>query len=119
MPLYFNENHSKGVVQLGPYTFKGGYYRTSVGNDSTIGPILTTFYGCRRLTDEEEAAKNKEWAAKKNPTSDLSDEEKANIQRELEEKLKAETAAKAKAKEEAEAKAKEEAEAKTKAESKS
>lgn len=125
MALYFNSVHSKGVVQLGPYTFKGGYIRTSDANDKTVGPILVTFYGCARLTAEEEQAKNEEWSKKKNPNSDLSDEEKANIHNELEAKQReaaeeakraAEEAAKkvdeANAKAAAEAKAKAEAEAK-------
>lgn len=89
MSLYFNETHKKGIVQLGPYTFKNGYIRTSPANDQTIGRILTQFYGCVRLTDEEEKAKNDEWASKKDS---LTDAQKAQIHKELQEKADADKA---------------------------
>lgn len=117
MPLYFCETHSEGVVQLGPYTFKNGYLRTTPGNDSTVGPILQNFYGCKRLSDAEEAAKNKEWSAAKTTKTvspdDLTAEQKAAIHAEL--AAKAEADAEAKEKADAEAKAKADAEAKAKA----
>lgn len=104
MALYFNAAHSKGTVNLGPYKFKNGYLRTTSANDAVVGLMLVTYYGCRKLTAEEEAEKDAEWqaarearesAAAKQESSQLSDEEQAKIHAELEAKAAADAAAKA------------------------
>lgn len=58
MPIYRNnalKSAESAEVQAGPYTFKHGHIRTTQADDSTVGPILTTFYGCEKLSDDEEA----------------------------------------------------------------
>lgn len=126
---YYNKNHAQhDQMRSGPYVFRNGLIKTDDANDSTVGPILVTFYGCRKVSDVEALAVLEKYnssaletegelikaqiAADKAKAED--DAKKAKVAADEDsakaEALKAE-AAKAKA-----AKAKAEADAKTKAE---
>lgn len=82
MPIYRNnllKSKTEAEVQAGPYTFKHGLIRTTTADDSTVGPILTTFYGCEKLSDDEEKALNdKVKAASTKAKADLDKQDPAN-----------------------------------------
>ena len=51
---YYNKNHAQhDQLRSGPYVFRNGLIKTDDANDSTVGPILVTFYGCRKVSDVE------------------------------------------------------------------
>ena len=129
---YYNKNHAQhDQMRSGPYVFRNGLIKTDDANDSTVGPILVTFYGCRKVSDVEALAVLEKYnssaletegelikaqiAADKAKAED--DAKKAKVAADEDsakaEALKAEAA---KAKAEADAKAKAEADAKAKAE---
>ena len=129
---YYNKNHAQhDQMRSGPYVFRNGLIKTDDANDSTVGPILVTFYGCRKVSDVEALAVLEKYnssaletegelikaqiAADKAKAED--DAKKAKVAADEDsakaEALKAEAA---KAKAEADAKAKAEAGAKAKAE---
>lgn len=129
---YYNKNHAQhDQLRSGPYVFRNGLIKTDEANDSTVGPILVTFYGCRKVSDVEALAVLEKYnssaletegelikaqiAADKAKAED--DAKKAKVAADEDsakaEALKAEAA---KAKAEADAKAKAEAGAKAKAE---
>ena len=129
---YYNKNHAQhDQLHSGPYVFRNGLIKTDDANDSTVGPILVTFYGCRKVSDVEALAVLEKYnssaletegelikaqiAADKAKAED--DAKKAKVAADEDsakaEALKAEAA---KAKAEADAKAKAEADAKAKAE---
>ena len=129
---YYNKNHAQhDQLRSGPYVFRNGLIKTDDANDSTVGPILVTFYGCRKVSDVEALAVLEKYnssaletegelikaqiAADKAKAED--DAKKAKVAADEDsakaEALKAEAA---KAKAEADAKAKAEAGAKAKAE---
>ena len=129
---YYNKNHAQhDQLRSGPYVFRNGLIKTDDANDSTVGPILVTFYGCRKVSDVEALAVLEKYnssaletegelikaqiAADKAKAED--DAKKAKVAADEDsakaEALKAEAA---KAKAEADAKAKAEADAKAKAE---
>ena len=129
---YYNKNHAQHYqLRSGPYVFRNGLIKTDDANDSTVGPILVTFYGCRKVSDVEALAVLEKYnssaletegelikaqiAADKAKAED--DAKKAKVAADEDsakaEALKAEAA---KAKAEADAKAKTEADAKAKAE---
>ena len=136
---YYNKNHAQhDQLHSGPYVFRNGLIKTDDANDSTVGPILVTFYGCRKVSDVEALAVLEKYnssaletegelikaqiAADKAKAED--DAKKAKVAADEDsakaEALKAETAKKleadAKAKADADKKAKAEADAKAKAE---
>ena len=54
---YYNKNHAQhDQLRSGPYVFRNGLIKTDDANDSTVGPILVTFYGCRKVSDVEALA---------------------------------------------------------------
>ena len=54
---YYNKNHAQhDQMRSGPYVFRNGLIKTDDANDSTVGPILVTFYGCRKVSDVEALA---------------------------------------------------------------
>lgn len=54
---YYNKNHAAhDQLRSGPYVFRNGLIKTDDANDSTVGPILVTFYGCRKVSDVEALA---------------------------------------------------------------
>ena len=129
---YYNKNHAQhDQMRSGPYVFRNGLIKTDDANDSTVGPILVTFYGCRKVSDVEALAVLEKYnssaletegelikaqiAADKAKAED--DAKKAKVAADEDsakaEALKAEAA---KAKAEADTKAKAEADAKAKAE---
>ena len=129
---YYNKNHAQhDQMRSGPYVFRHGLIKTDDANDSTVGPILVTFYGCRKVSDVEALAVLEKYnssaletegelikaqiAADKAKAED--DAKKAKVAADEDsakaEALKAEAA---KSKAEADAKAKAEADAKAKAE---
>ncbi len=129
---YYNKNHAQhDQLRSGPYVFRNGLIKTDDANDSTVGPILVTFYGCRKVSDVEALAVLEKYnssaletegelikaqiAVDKAKAED--DAKKAKVAADEDsakaEALKAEAA---KAKAEADAKAKAEADAKAKAE---
>ena len=134
---YYNKNHAQhDQLRSGPYVFRNGLIKTDDANDSTVGPILVTFYGCRKVSDVEALAVLEKYnssaletegelikaqiAADKAKAEDdakkakaAADEDSAKAEALKAEALKAEAA---KAKAEADAKAKAEADAKAKAE---
>lgn len=129
---YYNKNHAQhDQMRSGPYVFRNGLIKTDDANDSTVGPILVTFYGCRKVSDVEALAVLEKYnstaletegelikakiAADKAKAEDDATKAKAAADEDSAkaEALKAETA---KAKAEADAKAKAEADAKAKAE---
>ena len=129
---YYNKNHAQhDQMRSGPYVFRNGLIKTDDANDSTVGPILVTFYGCRKVSDVEALAVLEKYnssaletegelikaqiAADKAKAEDDAKKAKAAADEDSAkaEALKAEAA---KAKAEADAKAKAEADAKAKAE---
>ena len=142
---YYNKNHAQhDQLRSGPYVFRNGLIKTDDANDSTVGPILVTFYGCRKVSDVEalavlekynssaletegelikaqiaaDKAKAEDDAKKAKAAAD-EDSAKAEALKAEAAKAKAEADAKAealKAEAEADAKAKAEADAKAKAE---
>lgn len=129
---YYNKNHAQhDQLRSGPYVFRNGLIKTDDANDSTVGPILVTFYGCRKVSDVEALAVLEKYnskaletegelikaqiAADKAKAEDDAKKAKAAADEDSAkaEALKAEAA---KAKAEADAKAKAEAGAKAKAE---
>ena len=136
---YYNKNHAQhDQMRSGPYVFRNGLIKTDDANDSTVGPILVTFYGCRKVSDVEALAVLEKYnssaletegelikaqiAADKAKAEDDAKKAKAAADEDSAkaEALKAETAKKleadAKAKADADKKAKAEADAKAKAE---
>ena len=129
---YYNKNHAQhDQLRSGPYVFRNGLIKTDDANDSTVGPILVTFYGCRKVSDVEALAVLEKYnssaletegeiikaqiAADKAKAED--DAKKAKVAADKDsEKAEALKAEAAKAKAEADAKAKAEADAKAKAE---
>ena len=130
---YYNKNHAQhDQLRSGPYVFRNGLIKTDDANDSTVGPILVTFYGCRKVSDVEALAVLEKYnssaletegelikaqiAADKAKAED--DAKKAKVAAD-EDSAKAEAAKKleadAKAKADADKKAKAEADAKAKA----
>lgn len=127
---YYNKNHAHhDQLRSGPYVFRNGLIKTDDANDSTVGPILVTFYGCRKVSDVEALAVLEKYNSKALETEGVLIKEKiaADKAKAAEEAKKAkadavEDAAKAEAlkaamdeKLEADKKAKEEADAKAKA----
>ena len=54
---YYNKNHAQhDQLRSGPYVFRNGLIKTDDASDSTVGPILVTFYGCRKVSDVEALA---------------------------------------------------------------
>ena len=138
---YYNKNHAQhDQLRSGPYVFRNGLIKTDDANDSTVGPILVTFYGCRKVSDVEALAVLEKYnssaletegelikaqiAADKAKAKAEDDAKKAKVAADEDsakaEALKAETAKKlkadAKAKADADKKAKAEADANAKAE---
>ena len=127
---YYNKNHAThDQLRSGPYVFRNGLIKTDDANDSTVGPILVTFYGCRKVSDVEALAVLEKYNSKALETEGVLIKEKiaADKAKAAEEAKKAKAdaaddAAKAEAlkaamneKLEADKKAKEEADAKAKA----
>lgn len=136
MPYYFNKNHANHeTLNSGPYVFRNGLIKTDEANDSTVGPILKTFYGCEQISDIKALAVLEKYKSsaletegaliKQKIEADKASKEAAEAaklaaeeaQKAADELKAAEEAAiaEAKAKADAEAKAKAEAEAKAKA----
>ena len=111
---YYNKNHAQhDQMRSGPYVFRNGLIKTDDANDSTVGPILVTFYGCRKVSDVEALAVLEKYNSSALETEGELIKAQIAADKAKAEALKAEAA---KAKAEADAKAKAEADAKAKAE---
>lgn len=90
MNIYKNENFAHNeLTQSGPYTFKNGLIQIGDDADETVGHVLTTYYGCRKLEADEIKALVKE------RKTAAAAEAKAQLQADAVAKLAAEEKAKA------------------------